>query len=112
LILSRKGLEDIVLENQPFGKRLFSYLKKKILNKFKHMESSKWFFFFNYSNFFLLLKTYIFRDLLYMIKKAAINIQRMNPDITLESLFIPKSGRFNPKKPIVFFFNEKFLDFY
>ena len=38
-----------------------------------------------------------------MIKKAAINIKRMNPDISLESLFLPNSRRFNPKTPIVFF---------
>lgn len=39
-----------------------------------------------------------------MIKKAAINIKRMNPEITLESLFFPKSRRFNPKTPIVIIF--------
>ena len=43
LILSRKGLEIIVLENQAFGRRLFSYLKKKIFNNFKYNDAeSKW----------------------------------------------------------------------
>lgn len=46
LILSRKGLETIVLENEAFARRLFGYLKKKILNNFHNSprKTSKWFF--------------------------------------------------------------------
>lgn len=36
-----------------------------------------------------------------MINTAAINIKRMNPEITLESLLILKSSRHNPKSPLV-----------
>lgn len=47
-----------------------------------------------------------------MIKKAAINIKRMNPEITLESLFLPKNSRFNLKTPIVICFRKREITFF
>ena len=51
-----------------------------------------------------------------MIKKAAINIKRMNPEISLQSLFLPGSRRYDPKTPLVTsefrinFKRKRFLD--
>lgn len=61
---------------------------------------------------FRIISLILFRSLLYMIKKAAINIKRMNPEITLESLFLPKNSRFNPKTPIVISFRKKEITFF
>lgn len=45
-----------------------------------------------------------------MILKAALNIKRMNEDLTIEHLFFPKKANYNPKTPIVKYKNIKILN--